>query len=86
MPRRLTVAGKGDDIERFAVSLTLAEYSLQCLAHLAARRTLLVRPEGGIETTLAVYAVERAYLAVTRHEINTERYAEAATVYGSEDR
>jgi hypothetical protein len=68
--RRLSVAGKGENVRRWTLSLHLLQTSLQCLANLLACGELLSRTAVGIESALTIYAIEGAEFAVGRQQID----------------
>ena len=85
MRRRFTIAGKSQHIWQTPFTHHLNELLLQFFAHLFARRTMEAWPMVGIEATLAIDAIERANLAVGRHEIDAQRNSQTATVDRTED-
>ena len=85
MRSRFTIAGKCQHIWQTPFTHHLNELLLQFFAHLFARRTMEAWPMVGIEATLAIDAIERANLAVGRHEIDAQRNSQTATVDRTED-
>lgn len=82
--RRLAVAAESDDVQRRRLGLHLLQLRLEHLAHLGARGQSGGSGALGVVPGLAVQAVEGTYLAVVRHQVDAERYAEAAAVYRPE--
>ena len=85
MTGRLAIAGKGEHIWQLAFGLHLTQFGLQCLRHLrkgghGLRGTMIL-----VESALAVDAVERAHLAISRQQVDAEGDAEAAAVNRPED-
>ena len=86
MARRLTIACKGQHIGQQPFCLHLLKLCLQFLCHFL---TCRLRQGGAmvfVEAALAIDAVKRAYLAIGRQQIDAERDAQAATMYGAENR
>ncbi len=81
----LAVAGKGQHVGQLAIGRHLQQLLLQRLGHLAARG----QGQGGavvfVESAFAVDAVERAQLPISRQQVDAQRDAQSATVYGAEN-
>ena len=76
----LAITGKGQHIWQLTVGHHLLQLGLELLNHLLA----CWHGQGGamvlVETTLAINAVETAYLTVGWQQVDTERNAQSATV------
>ena len=81
----LAVAGKRDYIGQLTFDCHLAQFGLECIEHHGSRVIRFVAGALGIETVLAVDAVERADLAARRHHVDTERKAQATAANGPKD-
>ena len=80
----LAVAREGDYVERFARLVHGGKLFAKLFAHLVARRHTRGALTLSIVAGFAVNAVERAYFAVVRHEVYTERNSQPTAVNGSE--
>ena len=81
----LAVAGKRDHIGQLTLSCHLVQLGLKCVEHHGSGVVRLVTGALGVETVLAVDAVERANLATRRHHVDTERKAQATAADGPKD-
>lgn len=81
----LAVAGKRDYIGQLTLDCHLVQLGLECIEHHGSRVIGLVAGALGVETVLAVDAVERADLAARRHHVDTERKAQTAAADGPKD-
>ena len=66
------IASKGEHVGQLTLSGHLDQGFFQLLRHLLAGRTGQGRAMVGIETTLAIDAVEAAYFAVGRHQVDAK--------------
>ena len=76
----LAIAGKGEHVGQLPFGHHLLQLLFQLLCHQLARRTGKGRAVIAIESTLAVDAVEGAYLAVGRLQVDAQRDAESAAM------
>ena len=84
--RRLTVSRECQHIGCHALGLHLHQFLFQCFCYLMACGQFLLGTALGIEATLAIDTVEGTHLAVTRQQIDTQRYAQATAPYRAKDR
>ena len=82
----LAVAGKRDHIGELALGCHLAQFGLERVEYHGSCVVRLMAGALGVETVLAVDAVERADLADRRHHVDTERKAQATAADGPKDR
>ena len=79
------VAGKRDYIGELALDCHLAQLYLERVEYHGSCVVRLMAGTLGVETGLAVDAVERADFAARRHHVDTERKAQATAADGPKD-
>ena len=79
------VAGKRDYIGQLTLDCHLVQLGLECIEHHGSRVIRLVAGVLGVETVLAVNAVERADFAAGRHHVDAERETKATAANGPKD-
>ena len=83
---RLAIAGKGQHIGSGSVLLHVQQAGFEGGTYFLTGGTRQLGTEILVETTFTVNAIERTELAVGRHQVDSQRNAQAAGMHGSEDR
>jgi hypothetical protein len=86
MGSRFAIACKGYDVKFQSLAVTLHEHFGEGILYLLTGGALALGFEVLVESAFTVYAVERANLAVARHQVDAKRYAQSARVYRTENR
>ena len=83
--RRLSVAGKRQDVGSRALAAHLFQSPGESIAHLAARGARQGGATVGVEATLAIDAVEGADFPIAWHQVDAQRDTQPAAVDRPED-